>query len=53
MLPITTETPKQLRKRLVAEYNTLADERARQGLTDLAAAYRSLAATVATMRLAQ
>ena len=53
MLPTTTETAKQIRTRLVAEYNKLADEHARQGRTTLAEGYRGLAATVAAMELGQ
>ena len=53
MLPTTTETPEQLRKRLVADYNAHAGRLLLQGLTDLAASYRALAAGVAALELGQ
>ena len=53
MLPTTTETAKQIRTRLVAEYNALAAEYARQGRTDLAASYRWLADAFTALELGQ
>jgi len=53
MLPTTAETPKQFRALLVAEYNALAAEYARQGRTALAASYRWLADAFTALELGQ